>query len=89
MGVVLAGHTHVVSAGAVAGIPVWIGGATSYITDALVPAGAERALNAPSVCRIDLFADAVVTTAVPVGAEQRDAPSAAQVTQRIAEVGVA
>jgi len=87
--VVLAGHTHVVSAGAVAGIPVWIGGATSYISDALVPAGGERTLNAPSVSRIDLFADAVVTAAVPVGAEQRDALSAGQVTQRIAEFGVA
>jgi Icc protein len=87
--VVLAGHTHVVSAGAVAGIPVWIGGATSYISDALVPAGGERTLNAPSVSRIDLFADAVVTAAVPVGAEQRDALSAVQVTQRIAEFGVA
>jgi 3',5'-cyclic-AMP phosphodiesterase len=87
--VVLAGHTHVVSAGAVAGIPVWIGGATSYISDALVPAGVERTLNAPSVSRIDLFADAVVTAAVPVDAEQRDALSAGQVTQRIAGFGVA
>ncbi|HEY4418711.1 MAG TPA: metallophosphoesterase [Pseudonocardia sp.] len=87
--VVLAGHTHVVSAGAVAGIPVWIGGATSYISDALVPAGGERTLNAPSVSRIDLFADAVVTAAVPVGAEQGTALSAGQVTQRIAEFGVA
>jgi 3',5'-cyclic AMP phosphodiesterase CpdA len=87
--VVLAGHTHVVSAGAVAGIPVWIGGATSYISDALVPAGGERTLNAPSVSRIDLFADAVVTAAVPVGVQQRTALSAAQVTQRIAEFGVA
>ncbi|WP_433293111.1 metallophosphoesterase [Pseudonocardia sp. CA-142604] len=87
--VVLAGHTHVVSAGAVAGIPVWIGGATSYISDALVPAGGERTLNAPSVSRIDLFADAVVTAAVPVGAEHGTALSAVQVTQRIAEFGVA
>jgi 3',5'-cyclic AMP phosphodiesterase CpdA len=86
---VLAGHTHVVSGGAVAGIPVWTGGATSYVTDALVPAGGERALNAPSVSRIDLFADSVVAVAVPVGAEQRGALSAAQVAQRIAEVGVA
>jgi 3',5'-cyclic-AMP phosphodiesterase len=87
--VILAGHTHVVSAGAVAGIPVWIGGATSYISDALVPAGGERTLNAPSVSRIDLFADAVVTAAVPVGAEHGTALSAVQVTQRIAEFGVA
>ena len=87
--VVLAGHTHVVGAGAVAGIPVWIGGATSYISDALVPAGAERTLNAPSVSRIDIFADAVVTATVPVGADRRDASSAGQVTQRLAEFGVA
>jgi 3',5'-cyclic-AMP phosphodiesterase len=85
--IVLAGHTHVVSAGAVAGVPVWTGGATSFVSDALFPAG-ERALLAPSVTRIDLFADSVIATAVPIGAERRGTLSASQVEELIAKVGV-
>ncbi|WP_433558191.1 metallophosphoesterase [Pseudonocardia xinjiangensis] len=84
--IVLAGHTHLVSAGAVAGVPVWTGGATSYVSDALVPAGEERALNAQTVSRIDLFADSVVAAAVPVGADRRGTLSAAEVEQRVAEL---
>ncbi|GAA1312294.1 hypothetical protein [Pseudonocardia xinjiangensis] len=86
MRIVLAGHTHLVSAGAVAGVPVWTGGATSYVSDALVPAGEERALNAQTVSRIDLFADSVVAAAVPVGADRRGTLSAAEVEQRVAEL---
>jgi predicted phosphodiesterase len=85
--IVLAGHTHVVSAGSLAGIPVWTGGATSYVSDALLPAG-ERALLAPSVTRIDLFADSLIATAVPIGAERRGTLSASQVEEMIAKVGV-
>lgn len=65
---VLAGHTHVVSAGALAGVPVWTGGATSYGSDALAPGRGERVLLAPSASRIDLFPDALIVTSVPVGA---------------------
>jgi 3',5'-cyclic AMP phosphodiesterase CpdA len=63
---VLAGHTHVVSAGAIAGVPVWTGGATSYGSDALAPGRGERVLLAPSASRIDLFPDALIVTSVPV-----------------------
>jgi 3',5'-cyclic-AMP phosphodiesterase len=63
--VVLAGHTHVVSAGVLAGIPVWTGGAIATTLDPMVPGGALRGLGSPSVSRIDLFADAVISTNVP------------------------
>jgi 3',5'-cyclic AMP phosphodiesterase CpdA len=63
--VILAGHTHVVSAGVLAGIPVWTGGAVATTLDPMVPGGALRGLGSPSVSRIDLFADAVISTNVP------------------------
>lgn len=64
--IVLAGHTHVVSAGAIGGVPVWTAGATSYGSDSLAPDRGERVLLAPGVSRIDLFADSVIVTAIPV-----------------------
>jgi Icc protein len=67
--IVLAGHTHVVSAGALAGIPVWTGGSTSSTWDALAAGGGGRTVRAPSVSRIDLFADELIVTAVAVDAE--------------------
>lgn len=63
---VLAGHTHVVSAGAVAGVPVWTGGATAYGSDALAPDRGERVLLTPSASRVDLFPGALIVTSVPV-----------------------
>lgn len=77
--IVLAGHTHVVSAGAIGGVPVWTGGATSYGSDGLAPDRGERVLLAPGVSRIDLFDDGVVVTAVPVDPEVALALSGAQV----------
>lgn len=66
--VVLAGHTHVVSAGALAGVPVWTGGAIAPTFDGLVSDGTLRGLASPCVSRIDLFADAVLVTEVPFDA---------------------
>jgi 3',5'-cyclic AMP phosphodiesterase CpdA len=40
--VVLAGHTHVVSAGCLAGVPVWTGGAIATTLDSLAPGAAPR-----------------------------------------------
>ncbi|HWN35335.1 MAG TPA: metallophosphoesterase [Pseudonocardia sp.] len=65
---VLAGHTHVVSAGALAGIPVWTGGPIATMFDGLIEDGALRGLASPSVSRIDLFADSVIATNVPFDA---------------------
>jgi 3',5'-cyclic-AMP phosphodiesterase len=89
--IVLAGHTHVVSAGAVAGIPVWTGGAAAYLFDALPPGGGSvRALRLPTISRIDLFADGVIATAVPLNAGQLGTVPAtavaAQLAQRTAEL---
>ena len=67
--VVLAGHTHVVSAGTLRGIPVWTGGPIATTVDVSAPGAALRTVAAPSVSRIDLFADGLLTTSVPVGAE--------------------
>ncbi|MFD1524252.1 metallophosphoesterase [Pseudonocardia yunnanensis] len=67
--VVLAGHTHVASAGTLRGIPVWTGGPIATTIDVSTPGTALRTVTAPSVSRIDLFADGLLTTSVPVGAE--------------------
>lgn len=66
--IVLAGHTHVVSAGCLAGVPVWTGGSTGATWDALAADGGGRTVHTPAVSRIDLFADDVLVTAVGVGA---------------------
>jgi len=76
---VLAGHTHVVSAGAVGGVPVWTGGATSYGSDALAPDRGERVLLAPSASRVDLFPDALIVTSVTVGPQVAATFTGAQV----------
>jgi 3',5'-cyclic-AMP phosphodiesterase len=76
--IVLAGHTHVVSAGAIAGVPVWTGGAAPFLSDALAPGGGARTVRMPTISRIDLFPDAVIATAVPLEGEQlRIAPAKA------------
>jgi 3',5'-cyclic-AMP phosphodiesterase len=65
--IVLAGHTHVVSAGALGGVPVWTPGALASTSDSLPPAeSGSRLLAAPAVARIDLYADAVIATSVPL-----------------------
>jgi hypothetical protein len=65
---VLAGHTHVVSAGTLTGVPVWTGGAITFQVSALPPAGL-RNVRTPTVSRIDLFADAVLAAGVPFDAD--------------------
>jgi Icc protein len=65
---VLAGHTHVVSAGTLGGVPVWTGGPLATTLDPLAPGAALRGLATPSVSRIDLFPDGLLSTSVPIGA---------------------
>jgi len=67
---VLAGHTHVVSAGTLGGVPVWTGGPLATVLDPFAPGAALRGLATPSVSRIDLFPDALITTSVPIGARR-------------------
>lgn len=65
--IVLAGHTHTTSAGVLAGVPVWVPGALASNTDALAPAGSgSRMVRTPTIARIDLFADSLIASAVPV-----------------------
>jgi 3',5'-cyclic-AMP phosphodiesterase len=67
--IVLAGHTHMTSAGTLAGIPVWTAGALASTADTLAPAGSgSRLVRTPTIGRIDLFADSLIATAVPVEA---------------------
>lgn len=66
---VLAGHTHMVGGGVVAGVPVWAGGPLATIQDPVLPQGALRGLAAPSLTRLDLYADAAVATHVPLDVE--------------------
>jgi Icc protein len=67
---VLAGHTHVVSAGALGGVPVWTGGPLATTLDALAPGAALRGVATPSVSRVDLFPGGLITTSVPIGARR-------------------
>jgi Icc protein len=74
---VLAGHTHVASAGTLGAVPVWTGGPLATVIDGLAPGSALRGLAAPSLSRIDLFGDDLITTAVPIDAPRMsDVPSA-------------
>jgi 3',5'-cyclic AMP phosphodiesterase CpdA len=63
---ILAGHTHSATAGALAGIPVWVGPACAYAQDALAPAGLIRALGVHAMTRVDITADSVIATQVPI-----------------------
>jgi 3',5'-cyclic AMP phosphodiesterase CpdA len=84
--IVLAGHTHVVSAGVLAGVPVWTGGAATLLSDALPPDFGSRGRRSATLSRIDLFDDDVIVTSVPIEAESTPARSAREVDAQIAEV---
>ncbi|MCQ4117717.1 metallophosphoesterase [Rhodococcus tibetensis] len=61
---VLCGHAHLTGAGAVAGIPVWVGPALSYRVDPMAPVGRHRGHAGYGFSRIDILGSAVVATAV-------------------------
>ncbi|WP_433272776.1 metallophosphoesterase [Pseudonocardia xinjiangensis] len=83
---VLAGHTHVASAGTLAGIPVWTGGPLATTVDALAPGASLRTLGAPSVSRIDLFPGDLLTTSVPIAAEIMADVPAEEMEPRLADL---
>jgi Icc-related predicted phosphoesterase len=62
--VILTGHAHHSSGGSIAGIPVWIAGATAYQLDALSPN--IRGIRGSVYTRVDLFEEGAVATALPV-----------------------
>ena len=65
--IMVCGHAHAVSAGALAGIPVWSAPALGATSDPLPPEGQMRAWgDIGGLSRIDLFEDDVVATLVPL-----------------------
>lgn len=86
--VVLSGHTHVASAGTVAGIPVWVGASTATTWYGLTPVGGESTVRAPSVSRIDLFPDGeLLASTIPVGAPLIGTASDAEIDAVVAALG--
>jgi 3',5'-cyclic-AMP phosphodiesterase len=81
---ILSGHTHVVSAGTLGGVPVWTGGPLATTLDGLVPGATLRGLATPSVTRIDLFPGSLLTTNVPVGARHMSHTPAEDMEPRLA-----
>lgn len=63
--IVLTGHAHHSSAGSLAGIPVWVAGATAYRLDVLSPN--LRALPGSNYTRVDIYPETAVATDIPVG----------------------
>jgi len=72
--IILCGHAHQSAGGSLAGIPVWVSGATSYRLDALSPN--LKGLGGTVLSRVDLYADCAVATQVPVS----DGPALYEVT---------
>ena len=86
--VVLCGHTHVTSAGTLAGIPVWVGASTATTWYGLTPSGGESMVAAPSVSRLDLFPDGeLLASTVPVGAPLIGTMTNAQIDATVAALG--
>jgi 3',5'-cyclic-AMP phosphodiesterase len=84
--IVLAGHTHVVSAGALAGIPVWTGGTTAFASGAFAAGGGESQLLSPTANRLDLFDDSLIVTTVAIDAEHVATLTPAQVDDVVATI---
>lgn len=84
--IVLAGHTHVVSAGALAGIPVWTGGTTAFASGAFPAGGGESQLLSPAANRVDLFDDSLIVTTVAMDAEHVATLTPAEVDDLIASI---
>lgn len=84
--IVLAGHTHVVSAGALAGIPVWTGGTTAFASGAFPAGGGESRLLSPAANRVDLFDDSLIGTTVAMDAEHVATLTPAEVDDLIASI---
>ena len=83
--VILCGHTHVTSAGTLAGIPVWVGASTATTWYGLTPAGGESTVLAPAVSRIDLFSDGeLLVSTVPVAAPVIATASNAEIDAAVA-----
>lgn len=63
---VLCGHAHNAGAGMLAGVPVWVGPASSYAIDLMPPVGMLRSLPVHAFTRVDITPEAVLTSLVPL-----------------------
>ncbi|MFC8044631.1 metallophosphoesterase [Nocardia sp. NPDC057353] len=61
---IVCGHSHLTAASALAGIPVWVGPATSFRQDSFAPVGRQRGFAAFGYSRIDVVGESLVVTAV-------------------------
>jgi 3',5'-cyclic AMP phosphodiesterase CpdA len=63
---IVAGHAHHVSGGALAGVPVWVATATAYQMDVLVAPTALRGVVGTAFTRLDVWPGSTVATLIPV-----------------------
>jgi 3',5'-cyclic AMP phosphodiesterase CpdA len=64
--IVLAGHSHHASGGVLAGVPVWVCGATSSSSYALAAPGRYTAVTGGLFTRVDVYPGQAVATALPL-----------------------
>lgn len=63
---VLAGHHHLPQSGLLAGVPVAVAGSTAIRTDPLAPAGHERTWASGAVNLVEVYADTLTVSVVPL-----------------------
>lgn len=64
--IVLTGHNHHATCGALAGVPVWSAPAVAYRADVFPPAGTYQGVTGVGYTRVDLYEDCATATFVPV-----------------------
>ncbi len=64
--IIVAGHYHQPVGGVLRGVPVWVGGALAYTSDAYPPPGLHRGLPLPSFARVEIHPDAAFGVFQPV-----------------------
>ncbi|UGT43669.1 metallophosphoesterase [Nocardia yamanashiensis] len=81
--VILCGHNHLTGAGMLAGVPVWMGPASSYRLETMPPAGRYRARTGFGFSRLDIVDSALVMMAVETTAAQsiHDSDEAAELAR--------
>lgn len=64
--IVLSGHNHHATCGALAGVPVWSAPAVAYRADVFPPAGTYQGVTGVGYTRVDVYEDSATATFVPV-----------------------
>jgi 3',5'-cyclic AMP phosphodiesterase CpdA len=64
--IILTGHNHHATCGAIAGIPVWSAPAVAYRANVCPPAGSYQGVTGFGYTRVDLYEDTTTATFVPV-----------------------